>query len=163
NEFGRFFAMGGTIGAAPVRPRSPAVPEAGKKAVLSHQDAIDELLELLGALEEAVVARVPRLAAAEQLVGDVQGGEHGEAQRIACRRGVGRRAHLVVDVHREAGDILRIQRAADRIALSLNLDGNDASFVRHHISGGSKRPRPTLATGRAGPFGPANYRFNASS
>ena len=62
------------------------------------------------------------VAAAEQLVGDVERGEHRQAQRVAGRRRVGGGAHLLVDVARQPRDVLRIERAADRVALPVDLD-----------------------------------------
>ena len=64
------------------------------------------------------------------------------ARRIESPLGerVGRRPHLLVDVRRQPRHVLRIQGAADRIALSGDLDWNDATFVGHH----GKNPELTV-------------------
>ena len=45
-----------------------------------HQHAIHQSFELLGALGELAASLPARVPAAEQLVGDVQGGEHRQPQ-----------------------------------------------------------------------------------
>ena len=49
------------------------------------------------------------VAGAEELVGDVEGGEHGDFQRVAGRRFASGQPHLLVDVRRQLGDVVRPQ------------------------------------------------------
>src|SRR5438876_3827415 len=93
-----------------------------------HQHAIEELFELLGALGNLAVARAVVVAASEQLVGDVQGGQHGQAHRIGRGRRLAGGVHLLVDVGRQPRDVLGIELRADRILLSADLDRNDGTF-----------------------------------
>src|SRR5438034_733060 len=74
-----------------------------------HQHPIEQALELLGTLGELAVALFGGVTAAKQLVRDIQRGQHREAERIAARGGVRRRAHLLVDERGEPQDILRIE------------------------------------------------------
>src|SRR5262249_3862958 len=63
-----------------------------------HQKTIDQAFELAGALGQLAAPGTGGVAAAKQLVGDVEGGEDGKPHRVAGRRLVGRHAHLLVDI-----------------------------------------------------------------
>src|SRR5690349_608851 len=101
-------------------------------SVLDHEEAIDDSFELAGALRQLTAAGARGVTAAKQLVGDVQRGEHGQAQRVAGRGLVGGGAHLLVDVARQPGDVVLIERAPDRIALSVDLDRDDRTLGLHY-------------------------------
>ena len=74
---------------------------------LCHQDAVEEPLQFARALGQFSIAGVGHVAAAKQLVGDIEGGQDRQPQRIAGRRRIGGGAELLVDVRRQAGDVPR--------------------------------------------------------
>ncbi len=74
------------------------------------------------------------VARAEELVGDVERGEHGDLQAVSLRTLPHRQPHLLVHVRRELRHVGVLQRAADRIALAVNLDVDDAGFGHTIVS-----------------------------
>ena len=70
----------------------------------------------------------------EALVSDVKRDEHRESEHVACRRGVGRGAHLPVHVRRQFGDVALLEVAANRISLSGDFDGDDAAQIASSCS-----------------------------
>ena len=83
-----FKVQGAGFGASAGR-RNATMPSGRDRAVRSSSPARSA---------SSPSARACRVAAAEQLVGDVERGEHRQAQRVAGRRRVGGGAHLLVDV-----------------------------------------------------------------
>src|SRR2546425_2216867 len=77
------------------------------------------------------VARLDAVATAEQLVGDVEGRQNREPQRIARRGRFGGRPHLVVDESGQPRHVVGVERGADWIPLALNFDRNDAGVIGH--------------------------------
>src|ERR1051326_5587244 len=99
---------------------------------LGHEDAV----EGAGALGQLVVAGAGVVAAAEQLVCDVQRGEDGETQRVGRRGRIRRCTHFLVHVGGQLRDVLRIQRGADRIPLTVDLAG-DRLIIHYRFSASS--------------------------
>ena len=60
-----------------------------------------------------------------QFVGDVQRRDDGDAQRVGTGEFARRAPHFFVEETGELRDVLRIQVAADRVALAVNLDVYD--------------------------------------
>ena len=69
------------------------------------------------------------LPGAEVLVGQIQRDEDRQAEHVGGGRGVGGRAHLLVDVRGELGDVGRVQAAADRIPLPGDFNRDDAAHA----------------------------------
>ena len=70
------------------------------------------------------------LSCAEEIVGDIERDENGEAEHVALRGRSHRGPHLLVDVRGELGDVPLVETAADRIALSGDFDGDYAHRLR---------------------------------
>src|SRR5438067_1713068 len=69
------------------------------------------------------------IAGAEALVGDVECGEHRNLQRVPLRALTLRERHLLLDIHGELGDVRRVEVAADRIPLPVDVHRYDAGLV----------------------------------
>src|SRR5688500_3892215 len=87
-----------------------------------RENLVDEPLQTHGTLVELPMRLGLLRAGAEIFVGDVEGDEHGKAQRVAGRRGIGGGAHLLIDIRRQLRNVALIERAPDRIALPRDLD-----------------------------------------
>jgi len=103
-------------------------PHVKPDAALCHQDAVEHPLELAGALGQFAVARVCHVAAAKQLIGDVERGQDRHPQGIVGGRRVASGAELLVDVGGKPRDVLRVQGAADRVPLPVDLDGDETGL-----------------------------------
>src|SRR5688500_8402467 len=91
-----------------------------------RENFVDETLQAHGTLIELAVGLGLLRAGAKTLVGDIEGDQHRQAQRVAGRRGVRGGAHLLIGVGRELGDIALVECAPDRIALPRDLDRHQA-------------------------------------
>src|SRR5688572_26908145 len=91
-----------------------------------RENFVDEPLQTKGTLVERPVRLGLLAARAEVFVGNVQRHEHGKAQRVAGRRGIGGGAHLLIDIRRQLRDVALVERAPDRIALPGDLDGDQS-------------------------------------
>ena len=74
----------------------------------------------------------PGVPRTEVLVGDVESGQHRNPDRVSAGREFRRRLDLLVDVVGQMGDVLDVERAPDRVALTHDLDGHDARQVIGH-------------------------------
>ena len=90
------------------------------------QRGVHEPFDFRGAgLEPAVGGLLHR---AEQLVGDIQGGNHRDADDVGGRQFTAGLIHASIDERRDVRDVLRVQRAADGVALALNIDMDHAGL-----------------------------------
>lgn len=95
------------------------------------EHAIQQQFQGVGSLSKLSVPFACGVSTPEQFIGDIERCEDREAQRIARGRLVTCRPDLVVDVARQSNDVFRVKRAADRISLAADLNGDDASLVFH--------------------------------
>ena len=87
---------------------------------------VDEAFEIGGPGLEAALGRV--LTGAEQLIRDIQRGDDGDPHDVVGRQFSAGQIHALIDERRDVRDVLRIQRAADRVALALNIDVDHAGL-----------------------------------
>src|SRR5262249_11884322 len=100
-------------------------------------------------------------AGPEIFVGHIESGENRDLQCVPGRALLGGEAHLLVDEGRQLRHVLPVEGAADRVALSVDLDVDDAGLLLIHFSPwASPRPpsarlvrRPACLLERAGPAG----------
>ena len=71
------------------------------------------------------------VAGSKILVGDVEGRQHRDLQRVSRRTLFGGCTHPFVDVRRQLGDVGGVERAANRVPLPVDLDVNDADGLIH--------------------------------
>src|SRR5690606_7638013 len=113
------------------------------------QYAVEQPLDLAGPRRERAGALAADLAVAEHFVRQVQRREDGDPQRVVGLVGLGGQTHLLVDVRRQLRDVGRVQRAPDRIALSVDDDRDDAfRGVGHRITSTLRRPERNRYTVR---------------
>src|SRR6187401_979283 len=93
----------------------------------------DQPLQIVRAPYQLRVLERARAAAAEQLVGDVERGQHRDLQRLARRHLVSGARHLAVDIAGELDDVLLVELAADRVAQPLDLDRDDLAGFVHAV------------------------------
>src|SRR5688572_8141732 len=128
-----------------VGPNEPPKPSRAKQGTqfppvilapsgLRGKRCVKKALEGFGALGERAAPRLLRILATKQLVGDVQRRKHCEAERISGWRRFRGGAHPLIDVRREAVHVSRVERAADRIPLSANLDRHNLRFSHYTLS-----------------------------
>src|SRR6185312_15234081 len=94
------------------------------RILVGEQNPVKKTFELFGPFGDAARTGARRLEMAEELVGDVERRENGQAHRVAARRRVSGGADFSVDVFRKALDVFDIERAPDRIFLPEDLDGH---------------------------------------
>lgn len=58
----------------------------------------------------------------KRFVGDVECRDHSHAQWIGARKFLRRKTHLVVEVGRQLGDVLRVEITSNRVALAVDID-----------------------------------------
>jgi hypothetical protein len=92
---------------------------------------IQHAFEFSGPVREAVVARSHVVARLEELVGDIERGEHGNFEAVALRALPHGQPHLFIHVRSEFGHVALLERAADGVSLAVNLDVDDALSHLH--------------------------------
>jgi hypothetical protein len=95
------------------------------------QDAVEQTFEFFGPLGHLAILGPHRFAVPEQFVSHIQCCQDREPLRIALGCRFAGRLHFLVDVRREASDVLGLERGPDGITLPENLDRNDAARIRH--------------------------------
>ena len=98
---------------------------AASRSLAGGQRRIEHALESAARCAKPACRSSTSSPRAEVLVGDVERGEHGDLQRVARGTFLQRQPHLLVHVGGELRDVGRIERAADRVPLAVDVDGDD--------------------------------------
>jgi hypothetical protein len=111
---------------------------------------IDHPFELDGPVFEARPAILVGVARPEVFVGDVERGKDRNLQRVPRRTLLGGETHFLVNERCKLRHVLPVQGAADRVALSVNLDVDDAGLLLMiHVPGSLAAGRTTARTAKS--------------
>ena len=126
-------ALAMSVGCA--RTEVPPLPQDDDVGSAGDADDIGEALQmLLGRLSGHLGSGIdlahllPKL---EALVGDVQGGQHRDAQAVDGPARPGDFLHLLVDVGGQLLDVRGVVAAADRVVLAEDLNVHEVVLVGH--------------------------------
>lgn len=90
------------------------------------EDGIEQALDLGGSRQHASFQPSGFGPDPEELVGQIQGGDDRNSQRIRGGDFASGGAHPIVQVAGQLGDVLRVQLAADGVALTVDVEMDDA-------------------------------------